>query len=61
MNFMSKIWGLEELVAEGKITQKQADKVMKDFIIRAIKIEEEECSAFMCMLQKKMLRKFLKD
>jgi polyhydroxyalkanoate synthesis regulator phasin len=37
VKFLSRIWGLEELIAEGKITKEQADQVMEDFIHKQLK------------------------
>lgn len=42
MTFLSRIWGLEELLEKGKITEKQVEKIIMEFIIRAAKLEEEK-------------------
>lgn len=42
MRFLSKIYGVYELVEEGKITKEQADRIMNYLIDKAVKLDKEE-------------------
>ncbi|MEN4017565.1 MAG: hypothetical protein PQ975_12335 [Methanobacterium sp.] len=57
---MSRIWGLEELVAKGKITKKHADKIMLEFIYKSVKLEEEKGICIYDVVNEENLNDYLK-
>ncbi|WP_424354516.1 hypothetical protein [Methanobacterium sp. MBAC-LM] len=57
---MSRIYGLEALVAKGKITEKQEENIMIEFIDMASKLEKEEGIRIYDAVTEENLEEYLK-
>ncbi len=60
MSYLSRIYGLEALVAKGKITEKQEENIMIEFIDMASKLEKEEGIRIYDAVTEENLEEYLK-